>query len=160
VGETRAYEAVFGQNYTLFKDSQQFVYSSKSAAVSDGSVLGGLQRSVDFALSFFEQLLTNMFQTISNLPININLDYNASSLLYRVCYPQWSGYALAHDPTYIAYLAHTAVPGLGPSSPPVGFIVVAAVVGSLLLLVALLDIKKTGRVSWRALRSETKVRLR
>jgi len=151
VNQTRAYEAVFGQNYTLFNDSQQIVCSSKSAAVSDGSVFGGLQKSVEFALSFLEQLLTNAVQPTNNLPININLDYNASSLLYRVCYPEWGGNAIQHDPTYIAYLAPTIVPEINISSPPVGFIVVVAVFGSIMLLAALLDIRKTRKIPTRSL---------
>jgi hypothetical protein len=146
VNQTKAYQAVFGQNYTLFNDSQQQVYSSTSAAVSDGSVFAGLQKSVEFALSFLEQLLTNAIQPTNNLPINLNLDYNASSLLYRVCYPEWGGDALQHDPTYIAYLAPAIVPEISLSPPPVGFIVVAAVIGSTMLLAALLDIRKIRRI--------------
>jgi hypothetical protein len=155
VGDARAFQCVFGQNYTLFRDSQAVVCSSQSAAVSDQSVFGGLHRSVEFALSFFEQLLSGLFPKISNLPATVDLDYNVSSLLYRVCYPQWGGCALEHDPTYIAYLtpniahsAPTAVPGVGLGSPPVGFVAVAAVVGSVALVVALRDVRKTRRTPW------------
>jgi hypothetical protein len=75
----------------------------------------------------------------------VNLDYSVSPLLYRVCYPQWSGYALEHDPTYIAYLAQATVPGIDLGSPPVSFIVVVSFVGSVALVVALYDVKKTRR---------------
>jgi hypothetical protein len=148
VGDSKAFRCVFGQNYTLFRDSQEVVCASQSAAVSDQSVFGGLYKSVEFAVSFFEQLLSGLFPKISNLPATIDLDYNVSSLLYRVCYPQWGGCALEHDPTYIAYLAPATVPEVGVGIPPVGFVVVAAVVGSLVLLLALRDLTKTRRTPW------------
>jgi hypothetical protein len=145
VGDANAFQCVFGQNYTLFTDSQEVVCSSQSGAVSDQSVFGGLYRSVEFALSFLEQLVSGLFPKISSLPVIVNLDYNASPLLYRVCYPQWGGCALEHDPTYIAYLAQAAVPEVGLGSPPVSFVAVAAIVGSVALVVALRDVRKTRR---------------
>jgi hypothetical protein len=81
-----------------------------------------------------------VFPRISNLPATINLDYNVSSFLYRVCYPQWGGYAIEHDPTYIAYLTPTSVSEIG--SPAILVVGVAAA-GSITLIVALGDIKKT-----------------
>jgi hypothetical protein len=145
VGDANAFQCVFGQNYTLFRDSQEVVCSSQSGAVSYQSVFEGAYRSVEFALSFMEQLVSGLFPKISSLPVIVNLDYSVSPLLYRVCYPQWSGYALEHDPTYIAYLAQAAVPGIDLGSPPVSFIVVASFVGSVALVVALYDVKKTRR---------------
>jgi hypothetical protein len=142
IEDTNAYQYVFGQNYTLSRDSGNVTYPSQSAAVSDQSVPGGIYKSVESTLSFFEDVLSGLFPKISSLPATINLDYNVSSFLYRVCYPQWNGYALEDDPTYIAYLAPMAVPEI---SPPVMFIIGAAVIGSMTLIVALVDIRKTRR---------------
>jgi hypothetical protein len=140
VEDTLAYECVFGQDYTLSGGSTNATYPSLSAAVSDNSVPGGLYRSVESVLSSFEDVLASVFPRISTLPATINLDYNVSSFLYRVCYPQWSGYALEHDPTYVAYLTTFTVP---EASPPVILIVGITVTGSIALMAALLDTKRT-----------------
>jgi len=143
IEDTKAYECVFGQNYTVSRDSENATYPSESAAVSDRSVPGGVYRSVESTLSFFENVLSEVFPKISNLPTTVNLDYNVSSFLYRVCYPRWDGYGLEHDPTYIAYMTPNAIPEI---SPPVMLIIGAAIAGSTALIVALLDIRKTRRM--------------
>ncbi|MCJ7633213.1 hypothetical protein MUP77_12580, partial [Candidatus Bathyarchaeota archaeon] len=84
-----------------------------------------------------------VFPKISSLLTTINLDYNSSSFLYRICYLQWDGYAIEHDPTYIAYLTRMAIPEI---SPPVMLIIGAAIAGSTALIVALLDTRKNRRI--------------
>ena len=149
VGDTKAFQCVFGQNYTLYNDSQPTTYQSESAAISDQNVLGSVGKTVGFALGFFEQLLSGLVpQITNNLPAVVNLDYNASSLLYRVCYPQWNGYALEHDPTYLAYLTPSTVSEISLSSPPQSFIVAAIVIGSIALLLALQDVRRTRKTNW------------
>ena len=143
IEDTKAYECVFGQNYTLSRDSENVTYPSKVAAVSDHSVPGGVYRSVESALSFFENVLSSVFPKISSVMTSVNLDYNSSSFLYRVCYPQWDGYSLEHDPTYIAYMTLITIPETGP---PLMLIIGATVVGSAILIVALLDTRKNRRI--------------
>ena len=143
IEDAKAYECVFGQNYTLSRDAENATYPSKSAAVSDHSVPGGVYRSVEGALSFFENVLSGVFPKISSLLTTVNLDYNFSSFLYRVCYPQWDGYALEHDPTYIAYVTLIAIPEIGL---PVMLIIGATIAGSAALIVALLDTRKNRRM--------------
>jgi hypothetical protein len=70
----------------------------------------------------------------------INLNYNASSFLYRVCYPVWSGYQIQHDPTYVAYLG---MPMFSEMSPPMMFVIIAGATSIIALLAALVDFKKT-----------------
>ena len=142
IEDAKAYECVFGQNYTLSRDSEKVTYPSKSAAVSDQSVPGGVYRSVESALSIFENVLSDVFPKMSSLLTTVNLDYNFSSFLYRVCYPQWDGYALEHDPTYIAYMTLIAIPEIGP---PMMLIIGATIAGSIALIVALLDTRKNRR---------------
>ena len=134
-----AYKFLFGQNYTLFKDSTEEVFQSKSTAVSNQSVFEGIRPSM-WVLSWFEDTLTSIFPTVS-MQASINLDYNVSSFLYRVCYPVWSGYQLQHDPTYVAYLK--GVPVFSEMSPPMMFVIVAGVASTIALLAALVDLKKT-----------------
>jgi hypothetical protein len=93
-----------------------------------------------WVLSWFEDTLTSIFPTVS-MQAGINLDYNVSSFLYRVCYPVWSGYQLQHDPTYVAYLE--GVPVFSEMSPPMMFVIVAGAASTIALLAALIDLKKT-----------------
>lgn len=142
IDNTRAYQFLFGQNYTLFQDSQQETHESRSTAVSNQSVTNGLGR-FEWIFSNLETALASLFPKISSVQVAINLDYTVSSLLYRVCYPVWNGHSLEHDPTYIAFLKAAIVPEL---SPPLTFVVVAALVSTIVLAMALVDLRKTRRI--------------
>jgi hypothetical protein len=143
IEDTKAYEFMFGQNYTLFKGSQNETCQSKSAAVADRSVPGGAYRSVESLLSDFESVLSNVFPKISNMQPVINLDYNVSSFLYRECYPEWDGYGLEHDPTYVAHLGSGTIPEIGP---PLMFVLVAVSLCTVSLIAALYDLRKTRKI--------------
>jgi hypothetical protein len=139
IADATAYKFVFGQDYTLFNDSRPEVYASKCTAVSNQS-MPKVMRPTMWVLSLFEDALTSVFPTMNSTPTAINLDYNASSFLYRVCYPVWSGYQLQHDPTYEAYLG---VPMVSELSPPLVFVIVAGVASTIALVAALVDLRKT-----------------
>lgn len=140
---SKAYEFLFGQAYELFKDSQPETHQSLSTAISNQSVAGELQDRSEWIFSDLEDVLADLFPKISNMQAAINLDYDVSSFLYRVCYPVWSGFRLQHDPTYIAYLAGVVIPEL---NPPLMLIVMAAVVSATALVAALVDMKKTSKM--------------
>jgi hypothetical protein len=142
IEDAKAYEFLFGQNYTLFRGSQNETYQSKSAAVADRSVPGGVYRSVESLLSDFESVLSSLFPKISNMQPVINLDYNVSSFLYRVCYPEWDGYGLEHDPTYVAHLSSGTVPEIGS---PLMFVFVAVILGTVSVIAASYDSRKKRR---------------
>lgn len=150
VGDAKAYEFVFGQNYTLFRDFQQEIYESQSTAVAKTSVSSGIRVSVEWLLSDLEHVLSNLFPKISSVQTAITLDYNVSSFLYRVCYPVWDGFRLEHDPTYVAYLSAASTPGIPPPipelAPPIQFLVVAALIGLVAFAAALVDLRKTRKV--------------
>jgi hypothetical protein len=136
INATTAYKFLFGQNYTLSRDSTQETYRSNCTAVSDQSVPQGITNS-ERILSIMQGPLDSVFP---NLQGSMQLNYNASSFLYRVCYPVWSGYQVQHDPTYVAYLS---VPVFSEMSPPMMFVVVAGVASTIALVAALIDLKKT-----------------
>jgi hypothetical protein len=140
---SKAYEFLFGQNYVLFRDSQQETHQSNSTAISSQSVADGLQSRSEWIFSNLEDTLSGLFPKISSVQRAIDLDYSVSSFLYRVCYPAWSGFRLEHDPTYVAYLGGVAVPEL---SPPLTFVIVAALVSSVALIAALVDVRKTSKL--------------
>jgi len=144
VADVKAYEFLFGQNYTLYRDSQQETYESKTAAVANRTVPTSMRVSVEWLLSNLEDVLSGLFPRISNLQAAINLDYSVSSFLYRVCYPKWDGYRIKHDPTYLAYMnASAAVPEI---QPPLAIVVTAALLGFIALTVALTELKKTRKM--------------
>jgi hypothetical protein len=136
INATTAYKFLFGQNYTLSRDSTQETYRSNCTAVSDQSAPQGITDS-ERILSIMQDSLDSVFP---NLQGSMQLNYNASSFLYRVCYPVWSGYQLQHDPTYLAYLN---VPIFSEMSPPIMFVILAGVASTIALVAALIDLKKT-----------------
>ncbi len=143
IENAKAYEFLFGQNYTLFRDSQEEVYESQSAAVANRSISGNLRVSVEWLLHDLEGVLSDLFPRMSSMNAPINLDYSVSSLLYRVCYPRWDGCRLEHDPTYVAYLKTGIIPEI---SPPMMFVIAAALMGLVALMAALVDLRKTRKM--------------
>lgn len=143
IEDVKTYEFIFGQNYTLFWDPQEEIYESQSAAVANRSVSSGVRVSVEWLLSDLEGVLSDLFPKISSMQATINLDYTVSSFLYRVCYPQWGGYRLEHDPTYVAYLNTMVMP---EASPPLLILITAALLSIVALTVALIDLKKTRKM--------------
>lgn len=143
IENTKAYEVLFGQDYTLFGDSQEEIHESKSAAVADRSVSGNLRVSVEWLLHDLEDVLSQLFPKVSGMKAPINLDYSVSSLIYRVCYPKWEGCRLEHDPTYVAYLNAAVIPEI---SPPIMFVITAALLGLVTLTAALVDLRKTRKM--------------
>lgn len=143
IAEATAYKFLFGQNYTLFRDSIQEVHESKCTAVSHQSVPEGVKHS-EWILSLLENTLTGIFPKTSDMQAAINLDYNVSSFLYRVCYPAWSGYQLQHDPTYIAFLSTPIVPEL---DLPLVFLIATALTSTLVLVATLVNDKKTRKTA-------------
>jgi hypothetical protein len=147
VEDTKVYEFVFGQNYTLFKDSQQESHKSQSTAVAKTSVSSGIRMSIEWLLSNLEEVLSDLFPRISSMQTAITLDYNVSSFLYRVCYPVWDGCSLKHDPTYVAYLSTSSTsvppPPITELAPPLQFLIAAALLGLVALVIALADLRKT-----------------
>jgi hypothetical protein len=142
IENAKAYDFVFGEDYTLSRDSGQESHKSKSTAVSNQSVSSDLQRYA-WVFSNLGAAVSSLFPKISSMKAAINLDYNVSSFLYRICYPVWDGCELQHDPTYIAYLNATIVPEIGP---PLMFVTIASLVSVVVLTAALIDLKKTRKM--------------
>ena len=143
IENAKAYEFLFGQNYTLFRDLQQETYESRSAAVANQSVSGNIRVSVEWLLSDLEDILSDLFPKISSMDVVIDLDYSVSSLLYRICYPKWDGCKLEHDPTYVAYLNTAVIPEI---SPPLMLVIAATALGLVALMAAMIDLRKTRKM--------------
>jgi hypothetical protein len=102
----KAYEFLFGENYNLTRGENIETYQMKSEAAATTSVPQGVQSRLDWILAYFEGNLnlSDLFPSMGGIGGEINLDYNASAFLYRICYPIWDGLPIKHDPTYVAYL--------------------------------------------------------
>lgn len=109
----KAYEFLFGETYNLTRGEGIEIHEVKSEAAATTSVPQGAQSRLDWMLTYFEDNLNinDLFPSASGIGGKVNLDYNVSALLYRICYPVWDGLLIQHDPTYIAYLfSNTIIP--------------------------------------------------
>lgn len=103
---TKAYEFLFGENYNITRDESVETYEVTSEAAATTSVPKGAQSRLDWTLRCFEDHLdlSELFPSAAGISGKLNLDYNVSTLLYRICFPVWEGLPIKHDPTYVAYL--------------------------------------------------------
>lgn len=109
----KAYEFLFGENYNLTRGGSVETHEVKSEAAATTSVPQGAQSRLNWILAYFEKNLnvSDLFPSASGIGGEVNLDYNVSTFLYRICYPVWDGLPIQHDPTYVAYLfSNTAIP--------------------------------------------------
>jgi hypothetical protein len=103
LGSTRAYDFVFGGNYTLIRVENNETYELKSEAASLSSVPTNVYGSVVWQSSFFRDNL-NLGDLFGDSPPDISVDYADSSLIYRICFPVWDGMQVQNDPVYVGYL--------------------------------------------------------
>ena len=109
----KAYEFLFGDDYNLTRGGSIETHEVKSEAAATTSVPQGAQSKLNWTLAYFEKNLnvSDLFPSAGGIAGEINLNYNISTFLYRICYPVWDGLPIQHDPTYIAYLfSNTAIP--------------------------------------------------
>jgi len=144
--DKKAYEFLFGQSYILFRDSGPENCQSKSAASSKGSVPSSPRVSLTWVFSNLQTVLRDLFPKITSLPPEINLDYQSSTLLYRICYPVWAGYRIKHDPTYVAYFYPNKGLSNLPVTLPVESFIIISIIGATILAAALLELRKAKRI--------------
>ncbi len=108
--DTSFYDMTFGDNYTLFSEDALTLPVSSSACTSKSVHPVVPRRQTKFPYNFYQGFLFGFLPRISTSTVDINLEYTASSLLYRICYPQWDGYEINHDPTFIAHLGELLMP--------------------------------------------------
>jgi hypothetical protein len=137
VEDVKAYDFVFGGNYTLYNNegNQTYqasieTYEAKAQAVPIKglpAIYGPTVRSISL---FTKQLnLTGLFG--GSWP-NVNSQYEASSLIYRICFPVWDGMQIEHDPVFVGYILNTSeIPEI-----PMTLIVIPIIATISLLLIA------------------------
>lgn len=102
----RAYEFLFGDAYNLTRGEVIETHGIKSVAAATSSVPNGAKSRLNWILGCFEDHLniSSLFPLAAGIEGKVDLNYNVSTLLYRICYSIWDGLSIKHDPTNIAYL--------------------------------------------------------
>jgi hypothetical protein len=143
VGDTKAYEFVFGGNYTLNRGESNEthqasieMYEAKAEAAALSSISTTIRINPIKGMGFFRDQL-NLADLFGGSWQDFNMNYESSSLIYRVCFPVWDGMRIQHDPTYVAYMLSNAENSQVPDFPTVIILSVLAViiVASLILVV-------------------------
>jgi len=137
----KTYEFLFGENYTLYRDSTAESHKSFSVASPTNTVSSNAR---PWLVGRLEHVLEDLFPKLSAMQTEINLDYTSSTFVYRVCYPAWGGCRIRHDPTYIAYINPRGLPPI-PTSPPWELLTTTIVLGLVALIAALRELRRTKR---------------
>jgi hypothetical protein len=136
VEDVKAYDFIFGGTYTLNSadggenyTASVETYEAEAQAVPVAGlplIYGPTVRSISF---FADQLdLTDLFG--SSWP-KVNSNYESSSLIYRICFPVWSGRQIEHDPTFVGYIfTNQEIPEL-----PITLVIIVLVVVTSLAIV-------------------------
>lgn len=122
VGGFKAYDFVFGGNYTLKRgETNETIqanietFEMKAEATAFSSVLPIIRVNPVKGISFFKDQL-NLSEIFGGSWQDFNIDYESSSLIYRICFPKWDGMQIEHDPVYVGYIySSTEIPEF-PSS--------------------------------------------
>ncbi len=138
VNDTRAYDFVFGGNYTIYRERSNETYPSnaesyeakaEAAAISclpSVMIYGPIIRGIGFFTN--ELNLTDLFG--GTWPA-VNINYAASPLVYRVCFPVWDGMQIVHDPVYVGYVSTSSpIPELSPALALASIILVVTIIAA------------------------------
>lgn len=110
VSDVKAYDFVFGGNYTVNRGANNETYEAKAEAVALSSLPLRTYGPVVWQTSFFRDQL-NLAELFGGSWPELTVDYSASSLIYRICFPVWGGMQIQHDPVYVGYLSgNTKIP--------------------------------------------------
>ncbi|MCJ7560442.1 hypothetical protein MUO79_07465, partial [Candidatus Bathyarchaeota archaeon] len=137
VGDKKAYDFVFGGNYTLNRGENNEThqanietYEAKAEAAALSSLPVKIYGPVVWQMSFFRDML-NLTALFGGSWPEVNMDYGGSSLIYRICFPVWDGMQIQHDPVYVGYLfSSTEIPEI-----PTAIILPILITATLLILV-------------------------
>jgi hypothetical protein len=133
VGNTKAYDFLFGGNYTLIRGENNETHLAKAEAAALSSIPTEIYGPVVWQTTCFRDEL-NLDDIFGGSWPDLTLDYNASSLIYRLCFSAWDGMQIQYDPVYVGYLfSSTEIPEI-PTTAILSIIFITAT--SLVLLFA------------------------
>ncbi len=115
VNNALAYEFLFNDNYTLQTNPPTTHRTIYAAASSNSLPTGAFQDPGALQLIRVQDYVKSSLPSIAGLPATSDLNYSTSKLIYRICYPEWNGTGIRHDPTYVAYyvphVSSVSIPG-------------------------------------------------
>jgi hypothetical protein len=136
VEDVKAYDFLFGGNYTLYRDGNTETqaasvetYEAQAQAVAIAglpTIYGPTVRSISFFTDYLN--LADLFD--GSWP-SVNSNYESSSLIYRICFPEWDGMQIEHDPTFLGYIYNNQEI---PEIPTIALIIIPIIIASLLVL--------------------------
>jgi hypothetical protein len=139
VDGVKAYEFVFGGNYALTRDENNEThqadiqtYESRAEVASISSLPFKIYGPAVSGVSFFRDDL-NLHDLFGGSWTDINTDYKASSLVYRLCFPVWDGLQIVHDPVYLGYISRSSSV---PEFPTAAIVLFTLIIGGLFAIIA------------------------
>ncbi len=136
VDDVKAYDFLFGGNYTLYRDGNTEThsasvetYEAQAQAVSVAglpTIYGPTVRSIGFFTDYLH--LADLFG--GSWP-SVNSNYESSSLIYRICFPEWDGNQIEHDPTFLGYIYNNQQI---PEIPTITLIIIPILIASSLAI--------------------------
>jgi hypothetical protein len=143
VGDLKAYDFVFGGTYTLNRgesnETHQVVigtYETKAEAVALSGIPITIRINPIKGMSFFKDQL-DLADLFGGSWQDFNLDYESSSLIYRICFPVWDGMQIEHDPVYVGYMLSVIDNSHGSEFPTVP-VLIASVIAAVSVVAGLL----------------------
>ena len=135
----KAYEYVFGGNYTLNRGENNEThqadiqtYEAKAEVTSISNLPFQVYGPSVSSIGFFRDEL-NLNTLFGGSWADINIDYRASSMVYRLCFPVWDGLQIVHDPVYVGYISRSTNV---PEFPTAAIVVFILIVGGLFAIIA------------------------
>ena len=138
VEDVKAYDFIFGGNYTLYRDGNTEphganveTYEAQAQAVPIvglPTIYGPTVRSISF---FGDQL--NLADLFGGSWPNVNSNYESSSLIYRICFPVWDGLQIEHDPTFLGYIYNNQEI---PEIPTIAIVIIPIIIATSLALIS------------------------
>lgn len=134
VSGVKAYDFVFGGAYTVNRgesnETHQAVietYEAKAEAAALSSISTKIYGPTIKGMSFFRDQL-NLTDLFGGSWQDFNMNYETSSLIYRICFPVWDGMQIQHDPVYVGYILSNAETTPANNEPFPITLVIASVV--------------------------------
>jgi len=148
VSGVKAYDFVFGGNYTLNRGNNNEThqanietYEAKAEAVTLPSISITIRINPIRGMDFFrDQLnLTDLFGGSWQI---FNMNYDTSALIYRICFPAWDGKQIQHDPVYVGYMLSNTENTQNPEFPTIIILPALAIVVAASLILAVIARKR------------------
>jgi hypothetical protein len=144
VDGAKAYDFVFEGNYTLNRgetnqthQAHVETYEAKAEAAAFSDVPPLIRVNPVRGMEFFRDQL-QLEALFGGSWQDFNMDYQSSSLIYRICFPVWDGMQIQHDPVYIGYILSEPENTQPPEFPAATVLSALVITVAALLIIAVI----------------------